>query len=195
MRNHYLGLIPFQQALRVQQEAWTSCYHSRSGIILGFETEKTITLGIRSKPEDVLASDVSLKNDGYEVIQLDRGGQATLHNPGQLVIFPIVNIRDLGVRSFICHLLKTTVKCLSHFGLETKWDESNPGVFSQLGKVASLGVRIRHGVSSHGVAINISNRLEDFQAIRACGRDSAFLDKLGDRASLPEVFQVWNELY
>jgi lipoate-protein ligase B len=195
MQRHFLGLIPFQQALHAQQEAWANCYKNQSDMILGFETPRTITLGVRGTAEDLLVPTEHLKQQGFEVHHLDRAGQATLHNPGQLVIFPVVNIRDKGVREWVCHLLKTTVVCLKHFGLETKWDEAHPGVYSELGKVASLGVRIRRGISTHGIAINVSNRIEDFQVIRACGRSAAPIDKLGEQFTVRDVFEVWNELY
>ncbi len=196
MRAHFLGRISFSEALRAEREAYCAVVAGASGVVLGFECEKVITLGVRARTDVDLARDeLELRNEGFEVVRVDRGGQATLHNPGQLVIFPVVNIREGGARVWVCALAKATVNCLRHFGAEVEWDEKRPGIYSSQGKMAAIGVRIRQGVSTHGVAINVSNSLKDFAAIRACGVVDAAVDKLGTGSELNEVFRVWLEQF
>jgi lipoyl(octanoyl) transferase len=194
MQSHYLGKTSLLHSLRAQEEAYVAVTQGRPGVVLGFECEKTITLGRRARQEvDLAYSQDELVQNGFSLINVDRGGQATLHNPGQLVVFPVVRVRDLGARAWICALAKTTRECLAQFGQESHWDEARPGVYTDKGKIASVGVRIRNGISTHGVAINVRNSLADFNAIRVCGIKAAELDQLGGEVPLPDIFASWME--
>ncbi len=194
MRSQYLGNISLLHALRVQEEAYAEVVAGGTGLILGFECAKTITLGRRaSKEVDLAHAQADLESKGFSLVNVDRGGQATLHNLGQLVVFPVVGVREIGARAWICTLAKATRDCLAHFGQVSHWDEARPGVYTDKGKIAAVGVRIRNGVSTHGVAINVRNSLSDFSAIRACGIRAAELDQLGGEVPLPDIFASWME--
>lgn len=189
----YFGKIPFSDALRIEEEVWQTVLDGGHGKIVGFETScPTITLGVRANiHEDIRWSDLELSRKGFEVFHLERGGQATLHNPGQLVIFPIMDIRDRGVRQWVDQLLAVTAQSLLAFGKKTKCDPLHPGLYSERGKVAAIGIRIRNGISTHGISINVHNDLQDFQSIRPCGRAEAAVDQLGQNVDLDLVFHTW----
>jgi lipoate-protein ligase B len=193
--HEFLGLIAFREALRRQEHHLHYVSQNSDGVILGFECEPVITLGVRASESDLEASPEALNARGFSVERVDRGGQATVHNPGQLVIFPIVCVRDLGARHWVNFLLRVTRLTLRSFGCESECREGQPGLYTSRGKVASIGVRFRQGVSTHGVAINVHNELSDFGFIRACGIRRAPVDQLGGSFRLEEVFSRWLEIF
>jgi lipoate-protein ligase B len=192
--NEFMGTVPFREALCRQDEILKSIHNRQSeGRILGFECPSTVTLGIRASAADLGFGEAALLKNGIEIQKVDRGGQATLHNPGQLVLFPVLPIQALGARNWVCELAKATVQTLHAFGIDAQWREESPGVYTANGKIASIGIRIRRGVSTHGVSINVRNDLAPFQWIRTCGIEGRALDKMGDNVSLEDVFRTWCE--
>jgi len=190
MDHTYLGLIPFAKALELEQQAWSAVVTGPSeGVVLGFESEPVITLGVRGGPEDLLWSESERAARGFSLVQLERGGQATLHNPGQLVIFPIMRIQEIGARAWVEQLLAVTGRTLKTFGAEVSCRKGQPGLFSSKGKVVSIGVRVRQGISTHGLAINVCNDLSHFEGIRPCGIIGAPMDRVGGETEL--VFAEW----
>lgn len=195
MNYEFLGLISFGEALRKQEQIINYVSQRNSGIVLGFECESVITLGVRGSDLDLNAPPEALHARGFEVMRVDRGGQATIHNPGQLVIFPVVSVQEFGARNWVNYLLRVTRLALSSFGCESKCREGLPGLYTARGKIASIGVRFRQGISTHGVSINIYNELSDFALIRACGVEKAPVDKLGGSYRLQDVFSRWMEIF
>lgn len=196
MEVRFLGQVPFSEALAQQQAAWQRVHEGGPALLLGFESEPVITLGVRGQvSDDLISTTADLSQAGFTFAQLDRGGQATLHNPGQLVIFPIFDVRAHGARAWVCALAKATRETLAHWSVDSQWDEARPGVYTLKGKIAAMGVRIRHGISTHGVAINVSNRLEDFAHIRACGISAAPVDRIGTHTDPAAVFKIWVEKF
>lgn len=196
MKHEFLGLIPIEEALQKQSEIHSYVSLNPSAkTILAFECESVITLGVRGAQDDLKIPSSILAEKGFKILSVDRGGQATIHNPGQLVIFPIVALKDLGTRAWVNFLLKVTRLTLHELGLETQCREGAPGLFSAKGKVASIGVRVRKGISTHGIAINVHNELCDFGLIRACGVEEARVDQLGGSYRLEEVFAVWMRIF
>jgi lipoate-protein ligase B len=193
MNSKFFGLISFEKAKHLQELAWGRALAGLGDCVLGFELEPVVTLGARSSEEDLLWQEKHWREKGYSVEKAERGGQATIHNPGQLVIFPVVNIRELGVKKFVRLLADSTKIFLQKQGCETDWNECQPGLYSKTGKVMSLGLRVRRGVVTHGLAINVHNDLEAFSGIRVCGREAMTLDRLRTSQSLSELFSSWNE--
>lgn len=192
--HRYLGRLPLRQALLEQSQIWTRAAEGHSeGEILGFECDPVVTLGVRAGAVDVVHPDLAAV--GFSVERVDRGGQATLHNPGQLVIFPVLGVRGLGAKAWVCRLVKATQAMASEMGCPLRWDPANPGLYNDKGKVVSLGVRLRQGVSTHGLALNIHNDLTPFSWIRACGRESASMAHLPTKYSLSDVFDRWISAY
>ncbi len=196
VRYDYLGQIAFSQALEREAAAFARVREaqpdSASAEVFGFETGPVITLGVRAGEDDLIWSKKQIAARGFEIRKLERGGQATLHNPGQLVIFPIVNIRALGARAWVDLLQDVTRETLRGFGKGVRCRKGRPGLFSDHGKVVAVGIRVRDGISTHGLAINVSNELADFAAIRPCGETSAPVDRVGSAAHLPALFAAWS---
>ena len=169
--------------------------------IMGFEYPATITLGLRSHVSvDLLKPIEALERQGISVVSTNRGGEATLHSPGQLVIYPILPLNDwkLGVRDYVNLLTETTALWLSRYGVESEARRDLPGVFTQRGKIAFVGVAVRQGVSFHGLSINVANDLRLFSLIRACGVPHLALDSIypyPQPVELESPFQEWCSVF
>ena len=174
MRFCYYGLVKFERALELQASAWAETHKDGQTRILAFEHPAVVTLGKRSQNDvDVLP------NNSLPVCQIDRGGHATLHSRGQLVIYPIVKLSKVGmtIRDFVDYLHSTTIHTLKKNGVEARAGAA-PGLFTENGKIAYIGLRVDRGVTRHGIAINIRNDLSLFSNIRSCGVTNAQHDSL-----------------
>ena len=195
------GRVSYKEGLLIQEEASLRVQASGQPEIHGFEFDPVITLGRRASVEQDLCFDKAiLEQKGFSVFHVDRGGEATLHNPGQLVIYPIVHLRalDLGVREFVESLQISTVELLKAQGVNAGLIQGCPGIYTSKGKIGFVGVRIQNSVSTHGLALNVSNNLEDFHNIRSCGILRPQLDRLQDwpvNASNKELHLRWSELF
>jgi lipoate-protein ligase B len=192
--HEYLGKIALSRALARQEDAFGRVRAGGPDLILGFEADPpAITLGVRgNQGEDLLQPAEELRQAGFDLLQLDRGGQATLHGPGQLVIFPVVNIRRVGARAWVELLARVTRLMARRLaGQELRWNEAQPGLYENGDKIVAVGVRLRQGVSTHGLAINIRNDLGAFSRIRACGQAGARLGRLRTDLGLKEAFEFW----
>ena len=105
------------------------------------------------------------------VLQVDRGGQVTYHGPGQLVAYPMVDLRRLGVgvRELVCRIESAVIDVLAGFGVHGERRDGAPGIYVDGRKVMALGLRVRRGCSFHGLAFNIAMDLEPFRRINPCG--------------------------
>lgn len=123
------------------------------------------TQGQAGKAEHLLAP------GDIPVIQVDRGGQVTYHGPGQVVAYPLVDIRrkGIGVREFVRRIEDSIIGVLSQYGVKGQRVAGAPGIYVDGKKVASLGLRVRRGCTFHGLAFNIDMNLEPFQRINPCG--------------------------
>lgn len=193
----WLGDVPYGEGQRLQTEISAEVRESGKGIILGLEHDSVITLGIRGKDEDdLLSGENELQQDGLNVIRSRRGGQATLHSPGQLVIYPVLPTRHwrLGPKRLVCLLEKATTDLLGSHGIEVISGKDEPGLFTPRGKIAFFGLRIEKGVSSHGLSLNVTNDLRLFRHIRSCGKTEQPLDSMvfqGVSDKIPELFASW----
>jgi lipoyl(octanoyl) transferase len=136
------------------------------------------TQGQAGKAEHVLAP------GDIPVIQVDRGGQVTYHGPGQIVAYPLVDIRrkGIGVREFVNRIEESIIGVLSHYGVEGQRVAGAPGIYIDGNKVASLGLRVRRGCTFHGLAFNIDMDLEPFHRINPCGYAGLQVTQLSDLA-------------
>jgi lipoyl(octanoyl) transferase len=123
------------------------------------------TQGQAGKAEHVLAP------GDIPVVQVDRGGQVTYHGPGQIVAYPLLDIRRLGigVRHFVNRIEEAIIRVLVQYGVDGQRLEGAPGIYVDGEKIASLGLRVRRGRTFHGLAFNINMDLEPFQRINPCG--------------------------
>lgn len=129
------------------------------------EHDPVFTLGQAGKPEHVLAP------GDIPVLQVDRGGQVTYHGPGQIVAYPLVDLRrlGLGVRELVCRIEGAVIDVLAGFGIRGERKDGAPGIYVDGAKVMALGLRVRRGCSFHGLAFNIAMDLEPFRRINPCG--------------------------
>ena len=129
------------------------------------EHSPVFTLGLNAKPEHLLAP------GDIPVVQIDRGGQVTFHGIGQLMIYPLLDLRRaaIGVRTLVTALEQSVVDLVAEFDIEAAARPEAPGVYVNDDKLASVGLRIRRGCSFHGMALNVDIALEPFARINPCG--------------------------
>jgi lipoyl(octanoyl) transferase len=150
------------------------------------EHPPVFTLGQNASHEHLLAP------GNIPVVQIDRGGQVTYHGPGQLMIYPLLDLKRLGlhIRGLVTALERSVVDLVREFGLEAAGRRDAPGVYVDGRKLASIGLRVRRGASYHGMALNVDVDLEPFSRINPCGfqgLEMTDLARLGVRHDLPSV--------
>ena len=125
------------------------------------------------------------------VVQSDRGGQVTYHGPGQLVAYPLLDLRRLkiGVRELVTSIEQTIVATLAHYQIESAGKPDAPGVYVNGNKIASLGLRVRRGCSFHGLALNVAMDLAPFQRINPCGYQGLAMTQMKDLLPNPPVLE------
>jgi lipoyl(octanoyl) transferase len=170
----WLGRTPYRDAWDLQHRLVAARVADSIGDqLLLLEHEPVLTLGRHSHPAHVLASPALLSARGIELIETERGGEVTYHGPGQLTAYPIIRLADRGllVRPLVRALEAALSRTCAVFGVEAGPRDGYPGCWCGGGsrKIGAIGVRIEHGVSYHGIALNVTARLSDFDLIDACG--------------------------
>jgi lipoyl(octanoyl) transferase len=160
-----LGRQDYEPLWRSMQEFTNTRSATTPDEIWFTEHPPVFTLGLNASPEHLLAP------GDIPVVQVDRGGQVTYHGPGQLMIYPLIDLKraGLGVRDLVTGLEQCIVDLVAEFGVEALARKDAPGVYVQQQKIASVGLRIRRGASFHGMALNIDIDLEPFSRINPCG--------------------------
>jgi len=171
-----LATLSYRDAWAVQEEVHAQVLAGGEEQILLVEHPPVITLGRRPGQEPhLVASESYLAERGVELVQSDRGGDITFHGPGQIVAYPIVRLADhkLSVGGYVHLLEKAIIDVLAEFGVASCADKSAVGVWTEQGglpaKVCAIGVRIKRGISMHGLALNVSTDLNYFNLIVPCG--------------------------
>ena len=207
VRAAWLGTIEYGSALDLQR---TLLDRRKSGEIpdslLFLEHDHVVTLGRRADDSHLVTNRSELKTAGVEIFETDRGGEATYHGPGQLVGYPIIDVRvaKLGPVTYVRMLEKSIVETLAEYGVDAHLVDGETGVWvdgipnekrdpqtNPVGKkIAAIGVRISGGVTMHGFALNVSTDLSYFQHIIPCGMpDLPFTSielELGESADVRE---------
>jgi lipoyl synthase len=161
----WLGKVEYVPTWREMQRITDTRDANSPDEIWLLEHPPVFTQGLNGDPSHVLgAGDIP-------VVQIDRGGQVTYHGPGQLVVYPLIDIRraGLGVRDLVTALERAVIEYCASLGIEAECRKNAPGVYVAGKKVASVGLRIRRGASYHGLAFNVNMDLEPFQRINPCG--------------------------
>ncbi|MBC7222232.1 lipoyl(octanoyl) transferase LipB [Candidatus Bipolaricaulota bacterium] len=162
-------------------------------ILLSLEHEPVVTLGRSAKTADLLLSEEERERLGVEVYLIERGGAATYHGPGQLVLYPILNLRTLGLslRQYVEGLEKVMIRVGKALGVELFRRPGYPGAWHELGKVGFVGVHVQGWVSFHGLALNVNLNPNGFQWIVPCGMADLSVVSLSDLLGRPvEVKEV-----
>jgi lipoyl(octanoyl) transferase len=177
LKAEWLGRMRYREAWAIQRARLTARdANDISDTLLLVEHEPVLTLGRHARNEHVLASPVELERRGIEVIRVERGGEVTYHGPGQLVAYPVVRLRERPVllRPFVRALELTMADVAAHHGVEAAPRAGYPGVWIDADgptprKLGALGLRVERGITYHGIALNVSTRLADFELIDPCG--------------------------
>lgn len=178
-----LGRIGYAAALALQAETAVAVKAGTSaGAIYILEHDPVITLGANKPVNTVLCAP-----PGVAVVQTDRGGGATAHNPGQLVVYPVVALRALGfgVKAFVAWLLELGRELLADYGVAATCRSNPLGLWVGERKIASLGIHVSRGVATHGIAINLDNDLRLFTAIVPCGLSGVAMTSAAEETGRP----------
>ena len=165
------GLVEYEDAWAEQRRLGDVLRNGGEPHLLLLEHPPTYTLGARGKSEHLLLAEGALARLGAKVVRVDRGGDVTFHGPGQLVGYPIINLNDWGQGPlwYVRALEATLIEALSRFGIDGQRRPGRPGVWLESEKVASIGVHVSRGVTSHGFALNVNTDLAYFSHIVPCG--------------------------
>jgi len=192
-----LGVVDYEKSMELQSALRADVAEGGPGRLLFLEHPHTITLGyslkgdegrsaIRSKPE-------ALEKEGIKVVQVDRGGKATYHGPGQLVCYTVLSLKEmkLGVKRYVGKIESVVLSALKELGVDADLDPSYPGVWTGGAKVAAVGIRVSDRVSTHGFAINLDPDLAKFGHIVPCGIADKPVTSL---ARVMDEVPDWNKL-
>ena len=190
----YLGLIAYGEAYRLQLElVRRRTARETPDTLLLLEHPPTITIGRFGKTANVLASPRQLEAQGIGLVSSDRGGDVTYHGPGQLVAYPIIDLKWKGrdVHGYVHDLEEIAIQTLAGFGVEATRDPDHPGVFVDGQGIAAIGLRVKRRVTMHGLALNVSTELANFRLISPCGqagrRATSLLALLGHEVPMDRV--------
>lgn len=191
-----LGRVPYGEAHALQERLVEARKAGRiSDTLLLLEHPKVITKGRRANSENILLDGDALKASGYELFETGRGGDVTFHGPGQLVVYPIVDLNPdrPDVRRYVRDLEETMIRVCADYGLSAERSEGFNGTWIGARKVGAVGVRISQWVTMHGFALNVSTDLSSFSAIVPCGISdrgvTSLSRELGRDVALAEVEQ------
>jgi lipoyl(octanoyl) transferase len=202
----YLGRVAYDEGLALQQELVELRHAGRiANTLLLLEHPPVLTLGRNAKRENILATDAMLARKGVSVHEINRGGDVTYHGPGQLVGYPIFDLRSLfnasgsrlGPVDYVRRMEEALIRVCAGFGVLTGRVAGRTGVWT-LGapekKVGAIGVHVSRGITSHGFALNVTTDLRDFQWIVPCGiadRDVTSLElEISSAETLPTLEQA-----
>ena len=140
----------------------------------------TYTAGIRSKKEEILDKSI-------DIIRTNRGGKITLHNPGQQIVYFVINLnrRKKDIRNLVLQIENTIIKFLKLYKINSYADKKNIGVWVKKRKIAAIGIRVSRWVAYHGFCINIKNNLKDYKKINPCGLDNRKVTSLKNENKTP----------
>ncbi len=167
-----LGLIDYKEAWDLQHDLWARRVKGEvPDLLLFLEHPHVITLGRRGNRSYLIASPEVLEAMAIPIYHVERGGDVTYHGPGQLVVYPIFNLKEYGFRliRYVDQLEEVILCVLKDFGMEGRKDSLNRGVWVNGDKIASIGVTIKRWVSFHGFSLNYETDLKYFDLIHPCG--------------------------
>jgi lipoyl(octanoyl) transferase len=186
----WLGRVPYEPTWRAMQQFTDARAADTADELWLLEHDPVFTLGMNADHSHVLdAGDIP-------VVRIDRGGQVTYHGPGQLVVYPLIDVRRarLGVRDLVTALESAVIELAAAYGIVASCRPRSPGVYVGDRKLASVGLRIRRGGSYHGLALNVSMDLGPFGRINPCGYAGLEMTQLAALGGPSEVELVGREL-
>lgn len=190
----YLGIVPYEVALKLQQGLMQARAEDKIGdVLLLLQHPPVFTIGRFRGGENIIVPQKTLAREGIVVFHTNRGGGITYHSPGQLVGYPIVNLKEngVGVREYVWKLESAIIKSLLALGIQGHRLAGYPGVWAGERKVCSIGIHVSQHITTHGFALNVSNDLQYFKYIRPCGLAGEVMtsvsELLGQRVEMKTV--------
>ncbi len=167
-----LGLIPYDESFQLQLELFESIRkNDLTGVLLLLEHPPVITIGSNRSTKNLLAEQDVLSGKGIDIVQSNRGGDITLHAPGQLICYPVFNLKyfkkDLTL--FVHNLEEIIIETLNVYNISGNRVKKHRGVYAGTKKIASIGLKVRKWITIHGLSLNINIDLSYFENIVACG--------------------------
>jgi lipoyl(octanoyl) transferase len=186
----WLGRVAYEPAWREMQRHTDAATAATRDEIWFLEHPAVFTMGMNARPEHLLAV------GDIPVVDIDRGGQVTYHGPGQLVVYPLLDLtrNRLGVRDLVEGIERAVVATLAGWGIEAYGKRDAPGVYVGSRKIASVGLRIRRGRSYHGLALNVAMDLEPFARINPCGYAGLQMTQVSELGGPSSVLEVGEAL-
>ncbi len=189
-----LGKMNYQDAHSFQLECveWRLFQDVRPDVFIITEHSPVFTLGKRGGRESLVVDEQFIKSRGVDIVQTERGGDITYHGPGQLVVYPIVHLRrsSLSVKNYVDMLEEVMISCAADSGIPAGRDERNRGIWVGDNKIGSIGIRVRHGVTFHGLALNVTLDFEHFSWIQPCGLSGVGVTSIEREAGTPVDFSL-----
>ncbi len=184
------GLTPYETSWRAMQAFTDARTADTADELWCLQHPPVFTLGQAGKPEHVLAA------GDIPVIPVDRGGQVTYHGPGQIVAYPLVDLRriGIGVRELVTRIEQAIIDTLDHWNIGAQRRDGAPGVYVGEAKVAALGLRVRRGCSFHGLAFNVAMDLSPYHRINPCGYKGLAVTQVLDLGGPSALADVETEL-
>jgi len=169
---YQLGQVAYREAYRLQTDLLSRRINGDIGdTLLLLEHPPTITVGKSGRVENILVSPAELAEKGIPLFFVDRGGDVTYHGPGQLVGYPIIDLKNRGkdLHQYVHNLEEAVIRTLDDFGIRGGRDRSHRGVWVKQREIAAIGLRVSKWVTVHGFALNIDADLAPFSLINPCG--------------------------
>ncbi|MBI2339953.1 MAG: lipoyl(octanoyl) transferase LipB [Deltaproteobacteria bacterium] len=183
IQTSFLGEAPYREALEKMNSLRDERLANRiPDQLLFLEHPPVITMGRRRSHEDLKINPEELKRRGIEFVETDRGGRLTYHGPGQLVVYFIVDIetRKISIDKMVWAVEEGVKRLLAKYGISASRDKRNPGIWVGNSKIASIGLHVHRGVTTHGVALNVDCDLAPFGYIIPCGIAGAGVTNLAE---------------
>ena len=178
-----LGTVPYEKALEYQENllAKRIAEEIQDSLIL-LEHPPTITTGRKGNTENLLVREEYLKKHGISFVHASRGGDITFHGPGQIVGYPILNLKnhEMDIRKHLRSIEEVIIRTLGDFEIEGRRIDGVTGVWVKRNKIASIGIAIRKWVTYHGFALNVSTNLDYFELILSCGITDVRITSIGN---------------
>jgi lipoate-protein ligase B len=184
----YLGVLPYDLALRLQQALLSARAEGLiPDVLLLLQHPPVFTVGRFRGEEDIVVPRETLTREAIAVFHTNRGGSVTYHGPGQLVGYPVLDLKEngLGVRRYIWSLEEVIIRLLYTVGIHGQRVVEQHGVWVGDRKICSVGVNVSRHISTHGFALNVSNELHHFRYIRPCGLAGRVMTSVSELSGRP----------
>ena len=172
--------VNYKKAIKLLEKRVNNVRNGGRELVWFLEHPITYTAGIRSTNAEVL--DKSL-----DIIKTNRGGKITIHNPGQQIVYFVINlnIRKKDIRNLVRQIENTIIEFLKIYGIESYADKKDIGIWVKRKKIAAIGIRVSRWIAYHGFSINIKNNLNDYKKIMPCGLDNKNITSLKNEKKIP----------